>query len=114
MKQGNTFYMPIKIGFDMEMVESVDFCFEQGRARRIVHYPSDEAKDSDGQILVKWTPRDTWPFDPDRVIQLDTRISLKESDANPDTDIIPVRLRRTLFRRSDFNERDELHTSIDQ
>lgn len=103
MKQGTTFYMPIDFGIDLELVKKVEFMFSQDDVGLKMEYPSERADTIDGSnyILLLWKPEDTYLFDANRRIKMDTRITLKDSIVNPETTVQKIILSETLFREGD-------------
>lgn len=115
MKQGTNFILPIQIGYDLSQVKSIDFIFKQPTARsrgefstkkiidgiqKTFTYPSKTAVLSSTEanvVNLYWTEKDTFSFAPDEYIYMDTKIVLKESDQNPETEICKIKMLPTLF-----------------
>lgn len=107
MKQNTSFILDAKIGMDLDLVEKVEFIFKQGESRvKKFIYPSSNAVRGDGEndkdvIYLYWKNRDTMVFDTTNLIEMDTRIHVLDSDQNPETDIIHIRMKPTLFKEGD-------------
>lgn len=99
MKQGVKNLMPIEIGINLDMVERIRFKFVQRLKSRIVDYPSDEATRLPGTdtINVVWTPEQTFEYNADFEMLLDTQIELTDSEYSPSTEIVKFKMRETLF-----------------
>lgn len=104
MKAGLNQILPVEIGIDLDSIEKVEFVFNQnGHNIYECFYPSMTAFKEDGQteniIFVKFTSKVLSQFvaDSKTPIYMDTRITLKDSDINPQTEITSFVLDRTLF-----------------
>lgn len=119
MKQGTSFILPVWFDYDLSQVKSIDFIFKQPvsknktefSSRKIMDgvkkafsYPSDVATlstiDKD-TINLYWTQKDTYKFNPEEPVYLDTRINLKNSIENPETEIIEIEMLPTLFKENE-------------
>lgn len=98
MKKGTKSLLPVSIGVDVDLVSKVEFIFVQGNRSKEFSYPSSAAyKMDDRTIGIIWTPADKEKFKAD-AMQMDTRITLKDSPYQPDTTIVPVIMNDTLFK----------------
>lgn len=90
--------LPVSIDIDMRTVKEVKFVFCQGKHRLMFDYPSDRAvlNEDTQNIELTWTLEDTAMFNSGRV-EMDTFIRLKDSDINPETEIVSFPMNRTLF-----------------
>lgn len=105
MKQNTNFILDVKIGMDLDLIESIEFIFKQGenRVKKFV-YPSTNAVRGDDEkdiVYLFWKQRDTMVFNTKDIVEMDTRIHVIDSEQNPETPIIPIRLEPTLFGRGD-------------
>lgn len=117
MKQGTNFVLPVLIEYDLSLVESIDFIFKQPikaptsfspkkvleGVQKTFTYPSDTATLStteENTINLHWSAKDTYKFDPEEIIYLDTKLFVKGSEENPETEIIKIKMLPTLFRGS--------------
>ena len=102
-KQGTNFIMPVRFNIALSDVESIDFIMRQDDAVWEFSYPSEVAAlraDSEENIVdVIWTEEKTWLFDRYQRIYMDTKIHLKDSWQNPQTNIVEFRLSKTLFEQ---------------
>lgn len=119
MKQGTSFILPVWFDYDLSQVTSIDFIFKQPvvknkaefSSRRIMDgikktfsYPSDTATLSEKEentINLHWTRKDTYKFNPEETVYLDTRLNLKNSLENPETEIIEIKMLPTLFKENE-------------
>lgn len=105
LKQGNNAYLPIEFeGLDLDTVESIDFVFKQFDVEWELTYPSDIATrraDSTNVVEIKWLADDTWRFEKNQDVYMDTRVHLTGSWQNPKTPIVSFRIDKTLFRKDE-------------
>jgi hypothetical protein len=103
MKQSITQLLPVRFDVDLDQVETIEFRFRQGAVRRDVVYPSNLATRREGEniIDVAWTASDTWRFSAGAAMQMDTRITLKGSQFQPETPLVTLTLEPSLFERGD-------------
>lgn len=117
MKQGTNFILPVTFDFDLNLVESIDFIFRQSRnpkgqfsgadilngVHKEFTYPSDSALLSvteSNTVDLYWIDKDTYKFNSEDYIYLDTKIHLKNSNnLNPETEIIKIKMSPTLFKK---------------
>lgn len=109
MKQGLNCVLPVEIEYTrIDDAKHVDFIFTQGTAARLLfHYPSSKVKKQGNKFLLRWTYEETYMFDPRKHVHLDTRITMKDSDFNPQTKIACFRMSPTLFTQYEV-EHDEI------
>lgn len=105
MKQETDFILDVKIDFDLNEVEMIEFLFKQGKdkVKKFV-YPSSTAVRGDDEsniVYLYWKRSDTRIFDTREVIQMDTRITVIGSKQNPSTPIVQLRMEPSLFTRGD-------------
>lgn len=117
MKQGTNFILPVSIEYDLSLAESIEFVFKQPKMgannlafspkniingiQKVFVYPSAEATLStteENVINLHWDIRDTYKFKPEEYIYMDTRITLKDSEQNPETEIVKIKMLPTLFK----------------
>ena len=97
MKKGTKSLLPVLIGMDVNLVNKIEFIFVQGNKSKKFTYPSSQTiKIDDRTIGIIWTPSDKAMFKAD-AMQMDSRITLKDSPYQPDTNIVPVIMNDTLF-----------------
>ena len=106
MKRLTNFLLPVEIGMDLDDVKSVKFKFQQYGKTLTFEYPSAKAyrKGSENVVLLKWTLQDTLLFEPGRKMEMDTFITLNDSEENPWTEIVSVNMDRTLFVLEEVEE----------
>ena len=101
MKQGIKLLLPVSIGIDMDAVSKIEFVLVQGDKKLTWEYPSARTI-ADGNIVnLIFTESETWEFTPNMAISIDTRITLKDSEYQPETEIVKVFMRGTLFEKED-------------
>ena len=115
MKQGTNFILPVSIDYDLTLVSSIDFVFKQPTkapasfspkkildgVQKTFTYPSDTATLStteDNTVNLHWAVKDTYKFNPEEIIYLDTKLTLKNSIENPETEIVKIKMLPTLFK----------------
>lgn len=88
-----------RFDFDIPIdeIERVEFRYVQGDTIRDVEWPGDHTNEVGSHAIeVVWTPDDSSRFDVGEVV-CQTRITLKASPYQPETDIIALRMDRSLF-----------------
>lgn len=89
-------------GIKLADVERVEFAFSQNMHStplKLAEYPGNGTVDlGDNMIGVVWTPEETMLFAAGQTFYADTRITLKESDFQPTTPIVKLKMNPTLFR----------------
>lgn len=104
MKQGIKFLLRVDVGMNLSDIEKMEFIFKQGDKKALFQYPSDSAKVIDENTLgLLWTAEDTYQFKPE-IIEMDTRITLKNSEYQPETEIVRVVMNKTLFEEVSDND----------
>lgn len=97
MKQGTKSLLPVRVAVPLAECQRIEFVFVQGTTRKMYEYPSDHAVEIDGSTVgLIWTVADKAAFDASRVL-MDTRITLKDSEYQPDTAITAFAMDETLF-----------------
>lgn len=90
-------------GLDLSKVSKIEFAFSQNldsKPLKTSEYPSENVtKMTDNSIAVMWTAEETALFEADRCFYADTRITLSDSDAQPETPIVKLRMKPTLFEK---------------
>lgn len=88
-------------GIDLNTVSKIEFAFSQevGQAPlKTATYPSATAKlVLDGMIGIVWTQEETALFKAGKPFYADTRITLKDSEYQPETPIVKLKMNPTLF-----------------
>lgn len=104
LKQGTTFALAVDFtGVDLDKAERIEFIFRRGptNASPLIKRCSwpDEAQREEGgsRILVPWTEAETWLVPGDGTFYLDTRITLQGVRDQPATNLVALRMERTLF-----------------
>lgn len=101
MKQSTTSLMKLKIGTDITDVETVEIAFSQERKGppiKISIYPGSGVENLGDNILgVHWEPEETHKFKAGEVFYIDTRITMKGSAYNPETEIAIGYMAPSLF-----------------
>lgn len=105
MKQGIGFTMPVKIDIDFSTVEKIEFIFKRTKNRRddeikVAVYPDDVTrKEGENVVLIPWSREETYDFPTDTNFYMDTRITLKDSNESPETNIVALKMNSTLFNK---------------
>lgn len=88
-------------GIDLSEVSKIEFAFSQEIGKpplKTAEYPGDDtSKISDNLIGVAWTREETAKFKADRPFFADTRITMSNSEYQPETPIIKLMMKATLF-----------------
>lgn len=91
-------------GIDLGNVSKVEFAFSQEIGEsplKVETYPSDKVvKLSNTSLGVAWDASETALFEPDRHFYADTRITLANSEYQPETPILRLKMNPTLFERA--------------
>ena len=106
MKKSN-FIMTVNVNYDLDKVDKITFKFMQKYNDRsvIFTYPSDKAvRTEDNRIVLKWDAKTAFIFSSNGEIEMDTLIDLKDSDLNPETNIVSLKMDRTLFTLKEVEE----------
>ena len=90
-------------GIILDDVEKIEFAFSQkvGEAPlKTAVFPSETAVlVTDSMIGVVWTAEETALFEPDKQFYADTRITMKNTEYQPETPIIRLKMNPTLFEQ---------------
>lgn len=99
MKQGTNNIMKVKIDYDFDLIESIDFIFKQHDNILECVYPSEQVVKVDGEnaVFIDWSDHDTYRFSSGYAIKLDTKIHLIGAKTNPETSIVSFIMSPTLF-----------------
>lgn len=110
IKQGVNMNMAIPIDTDLDLVDRIVFITVQDVLHRQMWiYPSANATrvpDTNTVNLV-WTWEDTFRYDPEKLIYMDTKIFLKNSTENPPTQKTFFRMDSTLFTEEEIRDMEE-------
>ena len=89
------------LGIDVADVAKVEFAFSQNMYStplKLAEFPGEGTVDlGDNMIGVIWTPEDTMLFEGGQAFYADTRITLHDSEYQPQTPIIKLKMDLTLF-----------------
>lgn len=97
MKQATNNKLLVEVGVDVSLCEKIEFRFKQKDIIKDFVYPSEKAEVVDERtIALWWTKEDKALFKNDR-LYMDTRIELKDSLDQPDTDIVILYMEPSLF-----------------
>lgn len=103
MKQGIRSLLDVEVGIDVSLCERIEFVCVQGEARKLFEWPSDKATQTgERTIALDWTAEDKAAFAPG-IVKMDTRITLKDSEHQPETEIVSFMMSDTLFREADHD-----------
>ena len=104
LKQGTTFALAVDFsGVDLDQAERIEFIFRRGPTNaspliKRCSWPGEAAREEGGsRILVPWTEAETWLVPGDGTFYLDTRITLQGVRDQPATNLVALRMERTLF-----------------
>ena len=103
MKQGLRFTMAVEFDIDLDTVKKIEFLFKQkgnssDTALKTATYPEDATrKGTENIILIPWTQAETYLFQAGKSFYLDTRITLNDTDNQPETNIVELTMNPTLF-----------------
>ena len=88
-------------GIDLSTVSKIEFAFSQKIGEKPLKtptYPSTNAKlIADNMIGIEWTAAETALFEAGKPFFVDTRITLKDSEYQPETPIVKLMMNPTLF-----------------
>ena len=88
-------------GIDLNNVSKIEFAFSQdigGTPLKIAQYPSDGTQLVGGNVIgIEWTKEETELFEAGKTFYADTRITLKDSEFQPETPIVKLKMNPTLF-----------------
>ena len=104
LKQGTTFALAVDFtGLDLDKAERIEFIFRRGPTNaspliKRCSWPGEAQREEGGsRILVPWTEAETWLVPGDGTFYLDTRITLRGVRDQPATNLVALRMERTLF-----------------
>lgn len=107
MKQGTQFALPVEIGMSLDEVSRIEFVFKQKSCKgfpaiKTNVWPDDCTRQA-GQniILIPWTREETYRFLGGETLYMDTRITLRDSTDQPQTEILALKMSPTLFQEVD-------------
>lgn len=88
-------------GIDVADVERVEFAFSQNMSStplKLAEFPGNNTVDlGNNTIGVIWTPEETMRFEGGKPFYADTRITMNNSDYQPQTPIVKLKMEPTLF-----------------
>lgn len=96
MKQGLRFTMAVEFDIDLDTVKKIEFLFKQkgnssDTALKTATYPEDATrKGTENIILIPWSQEETYRFSSGKSFYLDTRITLNDTDNQPETNIVEL------------------------
>lgn len=103
-KQGTTFSLAVDFtDLDLDQAERIEFIFRRGPTStspliKRCSWPGEAQREEGGsRILVPWTEAETWLVPGDGTFYLDTRITLQDMRDQPATNLVALRMERTLF-----------------
>lgn len=100
MKRTTNYVLPVDIEFNLDLVKSIKFKFVQTGKTLVFTYPTFNAfreSDDKNTVLIRFTAAQTSMFNTEQDVAMDTLIKLKESDENPETNIVKFKMNPTLF-----------------
>ena len=107
-KQGTTFSLAVDFtGLDLDKAERIEFIFRRGPTNaspliKRCSWPGEAVREEGGRrILVPWAAAETWLVPGDGTFYLDTRITLRDSTDQPQTEILALKMSPTLFQEVD-------------
>lgn len=110
-KAGITQHLEVTFGLEtLEDISKIEFLFRQVNNmngmvyKKSVYDPSDSSSDVtlvDNSFLIPFSKEDSYLFKQNAPFYMDTRISLTDSDDNPETEIVEIFMNPTLFRSDD-------------
>lgn len=107
MKQGNNQIMGIRFKEGLNNVETILFKFVQGNRSLTFKFPSENTaidREEENVIDLLWTYKDTYMFEADKTIYLDTLVKMKNSNTTPEIPIKELTMSPTLFRQMEAGE----------
>jgi hypothetical protein len=88
-------------GIDIADVAKIEFAFSQNIGSsplKLAEYPGDNTVDlGDNMIGVIWTPEETMLFEARKPFYADTRITMHDTEYQPETPIVKLQMNPTLF-----------------
>ena len=112
IKQGTNMVLPVRIDDrDFENITGIEFIFKQEPhchgAIKTAYWSADgisrdaQRKSGERVILVRFSRSDTYRFKPNALFYMDTRIHYNESEDNPYTPVIAMRMTESLFEEDE-------------
>ena len=100
MKRGLNFHLPVSIDIDLQDVDKIEFIFSKFIGAEILKkeiYPNGNVKlqELDRTFLIPFSSEETYNFQGQ--FYMDTRITLKSTTDQPQTEIITLNMDNTLF-----------------
>ncbi len=98
--------MPIEFDIDLDGVEKIEFIFkkekdQKANAIKTAVYPDNATrKGTENIILIPWTQAETYLFQAGKSLYLDTRITMRDTDDQPETNIVQLEMSTTLFEEA--------------
>ena len=107
MKQGLRLLLPVRFdGVSVSDISKIEFVFAQDiainntiRKTSLYDRSNEDVMFDDGIFYVPWTPDETYLFKAQSPFYMDTRITLTNSDYQPQTNIVELVMNPTLFAR---------------
>ena len=96
MKRGINCILPVRIDYDIDSIERIEFLFVQDDHKLQFSYPSERAVRDGDKINLAWTQEETLSFK-EGAVKLDTHIHLFGAVTNPETRIATFKMNPTLF-----------------
>ena len=88
-------------GIDLSNVSKIEFAFSQnvgGTPLKVAEYPSEGTQlIAENLIGIVWTKEETDLFEAGKWFYADTRITMKDSEYQPETPIVKLKMNPTLF-----------------
>lgn len=98
MKQGLNLLLEVEVKINLDLVEMIEFIMQQDSKEMTFTYPSEKAFRQGDIICLKFTRDESYYFDPSTYIEMDTRITLIDSEYQPETSLVTTQISRTLFK----------------
>lgn len=98
--------MPIEFDIDLDGVEKIEFVFkkekdQKANAIKTAVYPDNAIRRTgENIVLVPWTQAETYLFQAGKSLYLDTRITMRDTDDQPETNIVQLEMSTTLFEEA--------------
>ncbi len=99
--------MPVRIHMPLDFVEKIEFIFKQEKDRsapilKSAVYPDTAERYGDKDlVLIPWSKEDTYLFEEDAPFYMDTRITRNDTEDQPDTPIVTLKMSPSLFEEGD-------------
>lgn len=100
MKQNLLTLLALDMTMDVDLIDEAKFLATQGDEELSFTYPSTNAKKIDDRTIgLVWTQDDTWKFEPKKIVRIDTEITLKDSEYQPEAETIYITIHDTKFEK---------------